>query len=83
MDAPGRTPGAIVLDGRELLADSETLDQGAVTIEVLLLDVVEQSTPPTDQPEKSSTAVMILGVPLEMLGELFDPAGQQCNLDFR
>jgi len=73
----------MLLVGEGLLSDSESLDQSPIAIEILLLDVVEQTSAPADETQKASTTVMILGVSLEMLGELYDSAGQQCNLDFR
>ncbi len=70
--AEGGAPGR----GRvRLLADAEALDRGAVALEVLPLEVVEQAAAPADHLQQAATAVMILAVGLEVLGQLVDAAG--------
>jgi hypothetical protein len=80
---PGRTPGVEISGRGELLTDAEAFDQSAIAIEVLLLDVVEQTPSAANQLEESSSAVVVLGVALEVFSELFDSGGEQSNLDLR
>jgi hypothetical protein len=64
--ARGRPP-----DG-DLLTDAEATDQVGVPLGVLRLDVVEQPATLTDQLEQAAARMVILGVDLEMLGEIAD-----------
>ena len=50
-----------------LLAQTQLSDQGAVTIDVLLLQIGQQVTAAADHLEQSATAVVIVLVGLEML----------------
>ena len=55
----------------------------AVALDVASLDVVEKTTTPSNHHQKSTATVMVVGVGLEMLGEMIDAIGQQCDLYFR
>src|SRR5689334_20549739 len=66
---------------RRLLADAERVDQLAVAIEVLVLEVVEQPTALADQLEEATTRVVVLLVRLEVLGEVVEALGQERDLD--
>src|SRR6478609_5774290 len=59
--------------GTGLPAEAELLPQGAVALDVLALQVLQQPT----------AAVVVVGVHLEVLGQVVDPPGQQRDLDFR
>lgn len=83
MNSPGRSPGVRNLGGEELLTNLEPFDQAAIAIEILPLDVVEQPAPPSYEAKQTTTTVMILAVVFEVLGKLFDSAGEQRDLDFR
>jgi hypothetical protein len=63
-----------------LLAYTQFLDQGSVFLNVFVLEIVEQTSPLTNQFQQSLTGMVILLADLEMLGEILDPSGQQGNL---
>ncbi len=66
-----------------LATQSQSCDQGPVTLHVLFLEVPEQSPTLTDHHEQTAPAVMVLLMDLQMLGEVVDALGQQRNLDLR
>ena len=84
-DEPGRgmRAGACRRNVREegLLAQSEAFDQGAVPLRVASLHVIEQAPPPADHLEEPPPGVMVLGVGLEVLGQLGDALGEKGDLD--
>ena len=63
------------------LADAERGDHGAVAIEILRLEVVEQATTTTDQLEEPTPGVEVLVVGAEVVGEVRDALGQERDLD--
>ncbi len=67
----------------ELATQTQFCNQGPVTLHVLFLEVPKQSPTLTDHHQQSSTAVMILFVGLQMLGEVVDAFCEQRNLDLR
>src|SRR6266545_2650477 len=67
--------------GSGLLAEPEALDGGAIALEILPLEIVEQAAAAAHHLEEAAAAVMVLGVGLEVLGELRDPVRQECHLD--
>ena len=66
-----------------LLADAELGDDGAVALDVFLREVVKQTAALADHLVHAETAVVVLRVLLEVLGELTDALGQDGDLDFR
>src|SRR5690606_11000855 len=68
--------------GREncLLADVETFDDGLVALEIDALQVVQQPPPLPHQLQKTATRVVILGVGLEVLGQIPDAVAEQYDL---
>src|SRR5687768_9551911 len=58
---------------RALLADVETFDEIGVAVRVLGLEVIEQPAAAADQHQQPAPRVVILGVCLEMLGQISDP----------
>src|SRR5262245_1010856 len=64
-----------------LLAQSEPLDQSRVTLGALVLQVFEQPPAARDELQETAPGVMVLGVGLEMLGQIGDPVGQKGDLD--
>src|SRR5262245_30726880 len=69
------------LGGRGLFADSELVDEAAVPLQVLLLQVVQQAPPLPDQHHEPATGMMVLRVGLEMLGQVADALAQDGDLD--
>ena len=63
-----------------LLSQAELADDRAVTLDVVLLQVVQQISSVTDHLLKTAAAVEVLLVGLEVLGQVGDAAGQNCNL---
>src|SRR5690242_12692295 len=66
-----------------LATQTETIDQRAITLDVVVLQVVEQTTALADEQQQATTAVVVVLVLLEVLGQMRDPAGQEGNLHLR
>jgi hypothetical protein len=66
-----------------LFADSEFIDDGTIPLEVGLLEVIEKASPATDELQQAAAAVMILGVRLEVLSQVGNPAREERDLHFR
>ncbi len=77
----GTAPG-VGVSGRSA-ADAELLDQRAVARLALALEVVEQRTTLRDHLEQATTGVVVLGVRLEVAGQVVDALGEDRDLDFR
>ena len=66
-----------------LFAQTEFLDQGAVAVGILALEVGEQALATIHHLDQAAAGVVILGVSLEVVVQFIDTRGQQCDLDFR
>src|SRR5450830_71424 len=66
-----------------LLAQTQPLNQAAVAVCVLALQVVQQLAPLADHSQETAAGMMILDVGLEMAGQLVDARRQQGDLHFR
>src|SRR5690606_12790338 len=64
-----------------LLPDAKSLDQLGVAGCVLALEVVEQTTALSDELQQATSRVMVLGVRLEMLGQVVDALAEERHLD--
>src|SRR6184192_4725065 len=64
-------------------ADSELVDERAVALGVLVLEVLEQPSALADQHQEATPRVVVLGVLLEVIGETVDPFRQERDLDLR
>lgn len=71
-------PCALRLD---VVADAELCDEFAVVVDVALLDIREKTTTLTDEHEQATARVVILLVDLDVLGELANALGEDCDLD--
>src|SRR5215470_6678198 len=67
----------------ELAAQAELLDQGAVALDVLPLQVVQETAAPADQLEQPATRVVVVLVRPEVLGQLVDALRKHRDLDLR
>ena len=65
-----------------LLTQAQLLDDGAVTLHILLLEISQQATALADHHQQATTAVVVLLVNLQMLGQLVDPGSQNGDLHF-
>ena len=66
----------------ELLTQTELLDDRAVTLDIVLLEVCEEVSSVADHLEKAAAAVVVLVVRLHVLGQVVDTVGQKCDLYF-
>ena len=65
-----------------LAADAELLNQPFIAVKILRVQIIEQPATLADQTQKSAARMMILGVALEMIGELLDARREQSDLHF-
>ena len=70
----------VVRTSNKLLTDAATLDDGAVTLDVVLKKVVEELSSLTDHLLHTAAGVVVLGVLLKVLGELADSLGKNSDL---
>ena len=63
-----------------LLTDTESRDDGTVSLDIYLDQVVEQRAALTDHLEEAAAGVMVLLVDLEVLGEVVDALCEQSDL---
>src|SRR4029078_4455794 len=64
-----------------LAAQAELLDEGAIALEILALQVVQEAAAPSDELEQATTRVVVVLVRPEVLGQLVDALGQHRDLD--
>src|SRR3954447_11948723 len=67
---------------RRLAAQAELLDEGAIALEILALQVVQEAPAAPDELEQSTTGVVVVLVRAEVLGQLVAALGQHRDLDF-
>ena len=65
-----------------LFTDIELLNQVTISIDVLRLQIVKKTTSLTYHLVETASAVIILLVVLQMLGELLNPCGKESYLYF-
>ena len=64
----------------ELLTESESLDYGTVAVDVLLLEVREETTALTYELHEGAVCGVVLVVGLNVLCEMLDTISEKCNL---
>jgi hypothetical protein len=64
-----------------LLSNPEPLDQIRVAVRVLPLEVVEETPALADELQQATARMMILGVGLEMFGQVVDPLAEEGDLN--
>src|SRR5204862_4839956 len=67
----------------ELAAQAELLDEGAVALEVVLLQVVQEAAAPPDELEQPAPRVVVVLVGAQMLGQVVDPLREHRGLYLR
>ena len=65
----------------DVVADAELLDECAVVVDVLLLDVLKQTATLTDEHHEATTSVVVLLMLLKVLGEVADTLRKNCDLN--
>ena len=77
-----RTAAGAVRSSKTLLAAQAVRgDDRAVALDVVLGDVVEQPPATTDQLQQAASGVVVLLVGLQVLVEVVDALGEECDLD--
>src|SRR5262249_8224300 len=66
-----------------LLSNPQSIDDCSVSCIVYIAEIVQQSSPTSDQLQQTTPRVMIFLVEFEMLGQIADAVGQHGNLNFR
>src|SRR5262249_9387401 len=66
-----------------LPTQAELLDEGTVALDVLALQVVEETATATHEAQQTPARVVIFGVLPKVLGEVVDPPGQERDLHLR
>ena len=66
-----------------LFSDTQTLNNGSVSLDVLLLDVIQKPASLSNELQEASAGMMILLVHLEMLRQVFNSTAQKRNLYLR
>ena len=67
----------------DLLSEVQLFDDRAVTLDIGLLQVAEKVSSVTDHLQKAATAVVILVISLEVLGQILDSVSQKRDLYLR
>jgi hypothetical protein len=66
-----------------LAADLKAIGQGNVSLVVGSAHVFQQAAALANHLQQTAPRGMVLRMRLQMIGELFDAAAEQCDLDFR
>ena len=66
-----------------MFLQAQTEVRSSVSLNVLLLQVVQEVSPLTYHLEQASSGVVVLLVDLQVLVQIVDPGGQDGDLDFR
>src|ERR1700694_3480041 len=66
-----------------LAAQAELLNEGPVAGDIASREIVPQTPATSDPPERTKACVMVLGVLLQVVGQVPYPLGHQSHLDLR
>ena len=67
----------------QLLSQTELCNDSTVSFDILLHEIVEEILSLTNHFEKTATAVVVVGVLLQMFGKVRNSLGEDSDLDFR
>jgi hypothetical protein len=76
-----KRPHPVIMNQLPLAPEPQFLDQVPVALQVTTSQVGQETTTPSDELQETASAMVILGVLLKVLGELFDPRREQRDLD--
>ena len=63
-----------------LFTQTKSCDKGTITLDILILQVAQETSSLTDQHQQTSAGMMIFLVYFQMLGELGDALGKKRDL---
>jgi hypothetical protein len=66
-----------------LLSQAELLDQGPITVDIFVFQIVQEAAALTHQLDQSTTGMVVLGMDLKMIRQVTDALAQDGHLDFR
>lgn len=70
-------------DSEGLLTDAQSLNDGLITLGIVIFQVIKQAATLADHHEKASTGSVVLFVRSEVVGKLDDPFAKNSDLDLR
>jgi len=79
----GRPADRVARWTKWLLAEIQLLQQLGVFGQVVPFGIVEELAPTGGHLEEAAAAVEVLAMLAQVLGQMVDPGGEQCDLDFR
>src|SRR5689334_22871695 len=79
--SPASPAGLILHEPGALAAQAELLDEGAVALQIVLLQIRQEPAPPADHLQQPTARVMVVLVHLHVLRELGDSLGEEGDLD--
>ena len=68
---------------RGLSSQSQGLDDGSIALHIVVLDVVQEPSAPTDHHQQASSGVMVFFVYLEMFRQVRNAVGEKSDLNLR
>jgi hypothetical protein len=63
--------------------EAKLADQGPVAFNIRPLQVIQQAATLADQLQQPAPRIVVVGVRLQMVGEVVDPLAEDRDLDFR
>jgi hypothetical protein len=63
--------------------ETKLADQGPIAFDIRPLQVIQQAATLADQLQQPAPRIVIMGVRLQMVGEVVDPLTEDRDLDFR
>lgn len=67
---------------KALFTKAELREDIGILVQFVLLEIIEELTTTARHLEQATARMEILAVGAEMLGQMIDPGGEQCDLDF-